>query len=91
MDWNKRYWYSNVYAKTSFLVLMSMMTDQEGQRTCLPLPQVRRIAADLIGALRYMHQRRVLHRDLKPANVLLDSEADGRVKVCDFGFARHLG
>jgi len=64
---------------------------QEGQRTCLPLPQVRRIAADLIGALRYMHQRRVLHRDLKPANVLLDSEADGRVKVCDFGFARHLG
>ena len=54
----------------------------------LPFAQVRRIAGDLMSALHYMHARRVLHRDLKPANVLLDDKEDGRVKVCDFGFAR---
>ena len=54
----------------------------------LTYAQVRRIAGDLMSALHYMHARRVLHRDLKPANVLLDDKEGGRVKVCDFGFAR---
>ena len=54
----------------------------------LTYAQVRRVAGDLMSALHYMHARRVLHRDLKPANVLLDDKEGGRVKVCDFGFAR---
>ena len=31
----------------------------------------------------------VMHRDLKPENMLLSRE--GVLKLCDFGFARHLG
>ena len=30
----------------------------------------------------------VMHRDLKPENMLLSKE--GVLKLCDFGFARHL-
>ena len=31
----------------------------------------------------------VMHRDLKPENMLLSE--NGVLKLCDFGFARHLG
>ena len=56
----------------------------------VPENKVKQLAGDLMGALHYLHSRRVLHRDLKPANVLLD-EKSNLAKLCDFGFARHLG
>lgn len=49
---------------------------------------VQAIAKQLIRALYYLHTERIIHRDIKPQNILV--AADGRIKLCDFGFARTL-
>ncbi len=47
------------------------------------------IVPRICEALQYAHDRGVLHRDIKPENILLD--ADGHVKIADFGIAKLLG
>lgn len=44
--------------------------------------------AQLLDAIKYMHDNGVIHRDIKPENILLDDRL--RLQVTDFGTARLL-
>jgi hypothetical protein len=62
-------------------------------------PDTREIAAQIAGALAYVHSQHMVHRDIKPANILLGADsttADAtggtlRARLSDFGIVRLLG
>ena len=49
---------------------------------------VLRIAIQLTRCVTYLHEHELIHRDLKPANIIM--QADGTLKLIDFGLARSL-
>ena len=67
-----------------------------------PFPEeiVQYLMRQIVGAINYLHKKNILHRDIKLDNILVnfDSEEDkksknmlkAKVKIIDFGFARHL-
>jgi serine/threonine protein kinase len=54
----------------------------------LDLARLFELAIPAAEALSSAHAKRINHRDLKPSNMMLD--ADGRLKVLDFGLAKLL-
>jgi eukaryotic-like serine/threonine-protein kinase len=52
----------------------------------LPISDAIDATRQVLAALRFAHRKGIVHRDIKPHNVMAD--ADGRLKVTDFGIAR---
>ncbi|OMJ71808.1 hypothetical protein SteCoe_29900 [Stentor coeruleus] len=50
--------------------------------------QARFYFAEVVLALEYLHENKIVFRDLKPENILLAS--DGHIKLSDFGLAREI-
>lgn len=58
--------------------------DDEAQ---FPLVDVFEIVDQILDAVSYAHDTKVLHRDIKPANILLDEDG---IVVADFGLAQAI-
>ncbi|WP_205699054.1 protein kinase [Conexibacter sp. SYSU D00693] len=63
------------------------MADVLRDRGYLPVPEALDVVQQACRGLEYAHRNGVVHRDVKPGNLLL-SEADGTVKLADFGIAK---
>jgi uncharacterized RDD family membrane protein YckC len=70
--------------------LMPGRTLEDHVRERGPLPPAEAVAKilDVVEGLQEVHRHHVIHRDIKPSNCFLD--ADGRVKIGDFGLSRSL-
>lgn len=66
----------------------TLLTDLVQFPSGMEVRTVKKLIYQLAKAVAYCHERGIIHRDIKPQNVLLTRS--GVVKLCDFGFARHL-
>jgi serine/threonine protein kinase len=75
---------NNIYMILELCPNKSLM-DMLRARKRFTEPEARFILLQLLGALKYMHGKKVIHRDLKLGNIFLD--ADMNIKLGDFGLA----
>jgi len=73
---------------TDFLVMEFLEGETLAQRLtkgALPIPELLKIAIDILDGLEQAHRAGVVHRDLKPGNVMLTKTG---AKLLDFGLAK---
>ncbi|AET38549.1 polo kinase CDC5 Ecym_3035 [Eremothecium cymbalariae DBVPG len=78
---------TNVYILLEICPNGSLM-DLLKQRKQLTEPEVRFFTTQIVGAIKYMHSRRIIHRDLKLGNIFFDKHFN--LKIGDFGLAAVL-
>ncbi|KAF3937593.1 hypothetical protein ABW19_dt0201125 [Dactylella cylindrospora] len=52
--------------------------------------ETRKLFLQLLGGLKYLHERNIVHRDIKPENILL-TDKNLTCKLADFGLAKIIG
>ena len=52
----------------------------------LPIKTTINIISDILGALDYAHEQKIIHRDIKPANILIEAHTNRSI-ISDFGLA----
>lgn len=72
------------YLVFNYLDNVSLAEMLNGEKV-FPAEQAVEMAANLLDALQYCHQKGICHRDIKPENLMMGS--DGHLKVIDFGIA----
>ncbi|KAF1743990.1 hypothetical protein MXB_4499, partial [Myxobolus squamalis] len=77
----------NVYILLELCGKRTFLELQKRRRT-LTDPEVRYYMHQLVNAVKYMHENRVIHRDLKLGNLFLDDNL--QIKVGDFGLAARI-
>ncbi len=77
---------AGMYFLTMEYVSGTVLSDLLERDRRLPVSAVYSIARQLSRALAVAHERGIIHRDIKPQNIML--QADGTLKVMDFGIAR---
>ncbi|GMT11951.1 hypothetical protein PFISCL1PPCAC_3248, partial [Pristionchus fissidentatus] len=77
-----------VYLVTDFagVDLHEIIEGESSHRHSIGFSQVKRIILELLRALQYLNDAKVIHRDLKPQNMALDVR--GKLTLLDFGLAR---
>ncbi|KAK9462805.1 kinase-like domain-containing protein [Lipomyces oligophaga] len=78
---------TNVYILLEVCSNKTLM-DMHRRRKRFTEPEARYFMIQILGAVKYMHSRKVIHRDLKLGNIFLDK--DMHVKIGDFGLAALL-
>ena len=63
------------------------LNDYISQKAPLNEEEVIRLTSQIIEAVRYCHNSKVIHRDLKPENVLFANETRNMIKIVDFGIS----
>lgn len=79
---------SHLYFATDFYDGGDVFSLLQSNRGRLSENHARRIIAEIVLALGWLHEQNIVYRDLKPENVVLDG--DGHVRLADFGLAKLL-
>ena len=66
--------------------LRRKLVDLRNKGLGMPIGEALSLSLQLADALNHAHRNHVLHRDIKPGNLMFN--ADGKLKITDFGLAR---
>lgn len=72
----------------SILLLMQTLNDLLKRKRKLSESEIKYYLLQVLNALEYLHQRKIIHRDLKLGNLFLNENM--QVKMGDFGLATKL-
>ena len=53
------------------------------------IDSIQEVGGQLISAIRYLHNKKIIHQDLKPSNILFNSAYD-KIKLIDMGVSNKI-